>query len=317
MLDLFAGSGSVSRVARQLGFETTTVDSSADSGADVCVDVRLWDFEEAGGTYDWIHMSPPCTEYSALKRGKGNLTTANEVSMRGREILDHFLRVNPRLVYTVENPSSSLLQHQAAVRGLPVHETSYCCYGLPYRKHTKIWSNLPLALRRCPQDCCWGAKHPTAVDRLSGMFTMRLPGCLCLELCMEAARQLGCLPRAYIPLLLRQPRRPPPAPPSPPSQHMQCQRCGQHGDGSCRYRNLRKRCARPLLCNSCYKRDQKAGTMTTTSEAVVLRCEHCGTADRKKYYNIRNKSDGAPVLCDLCYRSTRRRAAALCRATSG
>ena len=137
-----------------------------------------------------------------LKNGKPrDLELADAVSCAARRVLDHFLKLNPRAVYTVENPSLSLLKDRAAVRGLPVLETSYCAYGMPYKKPTKIWTNLRnVELRTCPTHCFWGKAHPLNVRESPPGMSMKIPACLCFQLAMAAARQLGCAPRATIPL---------------------------------------------------------------------------------------------------------------------
>ena len=270
MLDLFSGTGSMSAMASQLGFTITTVDSREECRPDYCVDVRDWKYKSAG-VFDWVHMSPPCTEYSMLKtRGTRDLTTANEVSMKSRTILEYFLKLNPKMVFTVENPSSSLLQHQDAVKGLPVHETSYCAYGFPYRKQTKIWSNIAgLRLKTCEGHCFWGKTHPTNVQDSPPCMRIKIPACLCLEIAMAAAFQLGCMPRASIPLRKRQlpschSDASPDAPghedepltdasrkPRHPKRPCECEKCGSTNASLTFYH--RSDLSKPVLCRGCYR----------------------------------------------------------------
>lgn len=39
------------------------------------------------------------------------------------------------------------------MKGIPYVDVSYCKYGLPYRKQTRLWTNLPLKLLICNRDC--------------------------------------------------------------------------------------------------------------------------------------------------------------------
>jgi len=281
MLDLFSGTGSVSTVARQLGFQVLTVDADVTRSPDVCVDVCQWNYKNGQyGTFDWIHMSPPCTEFSILKKNdERDLVKANEIAMAARRLLDHFRKLNRHLVYTVENPSTSLLQHQEAVRGLPVHETSYCCYGMPYQKPTKIWSNLPLSLRRCPAQCFWRRpQHPMSLQSSPSDMRIKIPGCLCLELAMEAAKKLGCMPRAYLPVSMATAQKCS-APQSAPSTESlssadvnesrepeevapgdvgwTCSVCGTSGSSHGPYYNVRKTATEPVKCRRCYRKLKK------------------------------------------------------------
>jgi len=282
MLDLFSGTGSVSNVAKFMGFQTLSVDSNMCHSPDVCVDVREWNYTSGHyGTFDWIHMSPPCTEFSRLKtRGTRDLDTANEIAMAARNILEHFKRLNPSMVYTVENPASSLLQHQEAVKGLPVHETSYCCYGMPYQKHTKIWSNMRLSLRKCPNDCFWRREHPLNVQAAPVEMIIKIPACLCFELAAAAASALGCS-RSYIPVRLRsthakraaQACSPKPEiangthPTSKPAER-KCTACETTGPTGHPYHNVKLSSTDPVLCNKCYLKARRARMKTQQQEIV-------------------------------------------------
>ena len=78
-MELFSGTGSVGKVARQLGYEVTSPDK--DMMADYRCDIMDFDYEAfEPGTIDVIWASPPCTEYSRAKTiGTRNIAFANVI----------------------------------------------------------------------------------------------------------------------------------------------------------------------------------------------------------------------------------------------
>ncbi len=67
LLDLFAGTHSVGSLARELGFEVTSLDLC---DADVCCDVLEWDYKSAFEPkhFDVIWASPPCDTFSHMRQ---------------------------------------------------------------------------------------------------------------------------------------------------------------------------------------------------------------------------------------------------------
>ena len=139
LLELFSGTCSLGKVAKELGWDVVSVDLIG--SPTVCADITKVDLS-LYGTFDYVHASPPCQEYSICKtRAPRDIATANRISLVARQIIDAQLCQNPRLLFTIENPATSLLKDQAAVRGLSWVDVDYCCYNFPYRKSSRIWSN--------------------------------------------------------------------------------------------------------------------------------------------------------------------------------
>ena len=95
---------------------------------------------------------PPCTEYSTAKtHGVRNIALANRIVQRTLCIIRYALRLNPKLVYILENPQTGLLRRQSFMQRLAYVDGDYCCYGFDYRKRTRFWTNRQgLGLKMCP-----------------------------------------------------------------------------------------------------------------------------------------------------------------------
>ena len=151
LLELFAGTQSVGKVARQLGFEVISLDK--DMEADIKSDIMDWDYRQYPNKhFDVIWASPPCTEYSRAKTtGVRDIEGANAIVQQTLDILEYY---EPKY-WIIENPQSGLLKDQVCMYGLPFKDVDYCKYGMPYRKRTRLWNNIEQWNPRplCARDC--------------------------------------------------------------------------------------------------------------------------------------------------------------------
>ena len=164
LLELFSGTHSVGHVANTMGYEVISLDLK---NADINCDILNWDYKiYPRGYFHVIHASPPCTEYSIAKTvGVRKIEEANKIVLKTLEIIEYF---NPQF-FILENPQTGLLKKQPFMYGMPYKDVDYCCYGMPYRKRTRIWNNItewiPKPLCRHDCHCSDGRKHYLRAQR--------------------------------------------------------------------------------------------------------------------------------------------------------
>ena len=160
ILELFAGSRSFSKVAKEFGHKVYTTDIEPFDEIDQVCDIFKFDIDkmlDEFGTPDIIWASPPCTTFSVASIGhhwkggnKAYIPKTKEAEM-GIKIIEEtnwlIKMLNPKYFY-IENPRGLL-------RKLPVitkesyirHTIWYCQYHNPEKdkikraKPTDIWTN--------------------------------------------------------------------------------------------------------------------------------------------------------------------------------
>ena len=190
ILELFSGTGSLSKIARTLkDVRTISVDINEETAghkADVVADILKIDFKKWTFGFDAIFAGPPCQTYSIMSgakhRTKDDMEPKTKEAKEGRAILKKTLEViayfhskNPELVFYIENPYGGRMKFETELFNLlPPHGqcvVSYCKYGFKYQKDTMFWTNDWNFLRnalRCTKDtpCEYVAatgKHPEGV----------------------------------------------------------------------------------------------------------------------------------------------------------
>ena len=164
ILELFAGTESLAKVARANGHEVITLDISAKHNPTICINILEWDHTVfPQDHFDYIHASVPCENYSVCRStgGDRDLEQADALVKKTIEILGYF-----KTCWTIENPATSLLWNRSQFEHIA--KTSYCRYEYPYRKNTWVANNFQLKLRsQCDGKCdqVIGSKHKEWAQR--------------------------------------------------------------------------------------------------------------------------------------------------------
>ena len=156
-LDLFSGTHSFTKVARELGYECVSLDISPKHSPDIVCDILEFDFTVwAPGTFEFIWASPPCTLFSVAAAHMFTEEERNQRFERGKAVARRALEVVEYLQpkwYVFENPLSSAIWKIGLYDHLPKKKLSYCHYGFPYRKNTMLATNVDFDAKFCRYDC--------------------------------------------------------------------------------------------------------------------------------------------------------------------
>jgi len=149
VLELFAGSRSVGKIAEKLGMEVFSSDLIDVEGINYAGSILDFDYKKVPFKPDVIWASPPCTGFSVAAIGRNWTKTDGdaipksdtarlgiELVKKTIEIIDYF---NPKYFF-IENPRGMLRKLQIMQR-FKRHSVTYCQYGDSRMKPTDIWTN--------------------------------------------------------------------------------------------------------------------------------------------------------------------------------
>lgn len=188
VLELFAGTRSISKAFEARGHETFSIEWSENFGnislradvSTVTADMIL----ERFGRPDVIWASPDCTTFSiaAISHHRrknpetGNLDPVSDYAKFCDEVDQHVLdlirALKPRFWF-IENPRGGM-RKMVWMKGIPRYTVTYCQYGDKRMKPTDIWTNHPAPRFRPP--CKNGASCHERAPRGSRTGTQGLKG---------------------------------------------------------------------------------------------------------------------------------------------
>lgn len=149
VLELFAGSRSIGKVCKGQGWNVFSVDWTPYENINLVIDIELLTPDKITFIPDYIHLSPDCTTYSIAAIGTHRNGTepkteyakkSDRVNIAALKLVDYYLQLNPKLIFTIENPRG-MLRKMPFMKGLPRQTVWYCRYGDLRAKPTDFWCN--------------------------------------------------------------------------------------------------------------------------------------------------------------------------------
>lgn len=197
VLELFAGSRSVGKVAENLGMEVFSSDIMGFEGINYQVNILDFDHSKVPFHPDIIWFSPPCTGFSVAALGhhwtggKNAYIPKTETAKLGIVLAQKCLEIieyyKPKFWF-IENPRG-LLRKMPFMADLKRHTVTYCQYGDERMKPTDIWTNSEIWTPRkmckngdkCHEAAPRGSKTGTQ-GRANAYERGKIPEELCLEI---------------------------------------------------------------------------------------------------------------------------------------
>jgi len=150
ILELFSGTESFSKVAKERGHEIFTVDIEPKFNPSLSIDIMKLEPNMIPFEPDVIWASPPCQKFSIMtvymnwtKEGDNYIPKRKETIEAiniVKKTLELIKKFNPKFWF-IENPRA-MLRKQDFMPNDKRKTVTYCQYGFDYQKPTDIWTNL-------------------------------------------------------------------------------------------------------------------------------------------------------------------------------
>ena len=199
MVEFFAGSRSVGKVAESRGMNVFSIDYKAFDGINLVKDIGELSVSDIPFLPDFVWASPDCATYTiaAISTHRDGVNPKSEYAVKCDQVNKHFLsmiarwlRANPELIFFIENPRG-MLRKMPFMQGFKRHTIWYCQYGDDRAKPTDIWTN---SLTWQPKPVCKNGNtscHHQAAPRGSKTGTQgkkgsyersKIPELLCVDI---------------------------------------------------------------------------------------------------------------------------------------
>jgi len=150
ILELFAGSRSVGKIAEKLNYEVCSVDIKHFENIDIIKDIEFLTVKDLPWNPDVIWASPPCTTYSiaAISHHRNGPIPKTEFAEKSDRLILNTLKLINEIgcIFYIENPVG-MLRKMNFMKELHRATITYCSYGDMRMKPTDIWSNNIWGLR--------------------------------------------------------------------------------------------------------------------------------------------------------------------------
>ena len=149
LLELFAGSRSVGKVAEQFGIKVFSADWQQFDNINYVGDIGNMKISDVPFIPDIIWASPDCTTYTiaAISTHRNGIEPKSEYAKKCDEVNKHFIQliyqwlaINPLLKFYIENPRG-MLRKMPFMQQFIRHTIWYCKYGDDRAKPTDIFTN--------------------------------------------------------------------------------------------------------------------------------------------------------------------------------
>jgi len=183
ILELYSGTETFSKIAKELGHEVFTVDNNKKCNPNLCIDILRLNIKDIPFKPDMIWASPPCIDYSHAKRtGVSFIEHSNMMVIKAISLI---LILQPKY-WVIENPQTGTLKFQYFMKDLPFTDVSYCMYGKTFRKQTRLWNNFSFIGKVCDhkgkhQDSCGNGRKKYTSKLMSSYDKGSIPIILCKD----------------------------------------------------------------------------------------------------------------------------------------